>query len=52
MVPKYTEYFLIQRIAKRNRQQQTDPLTDSGGIYIADDTLRHQPMGAGHMAVF
>ena len=53
MVPKYMEYFLIQRIAKRNRQQQTDnPNQQTRVVYIAGDTLRHQPMGAGHMAVF
>ena len=55
MVPKYTEYFLIQRIAKRNRQQQLDdddPNQQTRVVYIAGDTLRHQPMGAGHMAVF
>ena len=53
MVPKYTEYFLIQRIAKRNRQQQLDHFNQQTRVvYIAGDTLRHQPMGAGHMAVF
>ena len=46
MVPKYTEYFLIQ-IAKLNRQQQNNstPTLGSGGIYSCD-TLRHQPMGS------
>ena len=45
MVPKYTEYFLIQRIAKRNRQQQ-QPLHRPRVVFIAGDTLRHQPMGS------
>ena len=45
MVPKYTEYFLIQRIAKLNRQQTT-PLTETRVVFIAGDTLRHQPMGS------
>ena len=46
MVPKYTEYFLIQRIAKRNRQQQnsTDLTPYAWVVYIADDALRQQPM--------
>ena len=45
MVPKYTEYFLIQRIAKLNRQQTT-LLTETRVVFIAGDTLRHQPMGS------
>ena len=43
MVPKYTEYFLVQRIAKHNRHT---PTPCPGGIYIADDALRLQPMGS------
>ena len=46
MVPKYTEYFLIQRIAKRNRQQQLDHSQQTRVVFIAGDTLRHQPMGS------
>ena len=46
MVPKYTEYFLVQRIAKHNR-----PTDHARVVYIADDALRHQPMEAGHMTV-
>ena len=46
MVPKYTEYFLIQRIAKRNRQQQLTLEQQTRVVYIAGDTLRHQPMGS------
>ena len=45
MVPKYTEYFLIQRIAKLNRQQQLTHYRP-GVVFIAGDTLRHQPMGS------
>ena len=45
MVPKYTEYFLIQRIAKLNRQQNNS-LTETRVVFIAGDTLRHQPMGS------
>ena len=54
MVPKYTEYFLVQRIAKHNRLNSnlTDPRQHARVVYIADDALRHQPMGAGHMTVF
>ena len=44
MVPKYTEYFLVQRIAKHNRHSFSTLCP--GGIYIADDALRHQPMGS------
>ena len=52
MVPKYTEYFLIQRIAKRNRQQQLTLEQQTRVVFIAGDTLCQQPMGAGHMTVF
>ena len=34
-----------------NYQQRTDPRSYARVIYIAGDTLRHQPMGAGHMTV-
>ena len=44
MVPKYMEYFLIQRIGKLNRQQQQ--LKPTQVVFIAGDTLRHQPMGS------
>ena len=30
----------------------TDPRYCARAVYIAGDTLRHQPMGAGHMTVF
>ena len=42
MVPKYTEYFLVQRIAKHNRHYRHHARV----VYIADDALRHQPMGS------
>ena len=32
-------------------QQRTDPRSCVWVVYIAGDTLRHQPMGAGHMTV-
>ena len=34
-----------------NYQQRTDPRSCAWVVYIAGDTLRHQPMGAGHMTV-
>ena len=34
-----------------NYQQTTDPRSCARVVYIAGDTLRHQPMGAGHMTV-
>ena len=34
-----------------NYQQTTDPRSRARVVYIAGDTLRHQPMGAGHMTV-
>ena len=34
-----------------NYQQRTDPRSCVWVVYIADDTLHHQPMGAGHMTV-
>ena len=34
-----------------NYQQTTDPRSCARVVYIAGDTLRHQPMGAGHMMV-
>ena len=34
-----------------NYQQRTDLRSCVGVVYIAGDTLRHQPMGAGHMTV-
>ena len=36
-----------QRTINKEQPQVLYP----GGIYIAGDTLRHQPMGAGHMTV-
>ena len=34
-----------------NYQQRTNPRSYTLVVYIAGDTLRHQPMGAGHMMV-
>ena len=34
-----------------NYQPRTDPRSCVRVVYIAGDTLRHQPMGAGHMMV-
>ena len=34
-----------------NDQTRTDPRSCVRVVYIAGDTLRHQPMGAGHMMV-
>ena len=34
-----------------NYQQTTDPRSCAWVVYIAGDTLRHQPMGAGHMTM-
>ena len=34
-----------------NYQQRNRPRSWARVVYIADDTLRHQPMGAGHMTV-
>ena len=33
------------------KQQETDPRSCARVVYIAGDSLRHQPMGAGHMTV-
>ena len=42
-----TECETSQRTINNNRP----PVLCPGGIYIAGNTLRHQPMGAGHMTV-
>ena len=34
-----------------NYQQTTDPRSCAQVVYIAGDTLCHQPMGTGHMTV-
>ena len=34
-----------------NYEQTTDPRSCARVVYIAGDTLRHQPMGTGHMTV-
>ena len=34
-----------------NYQQRTDPRACVRVVYIAGDTLHHQPIGAGHMTV-
>ena len=34
-----------------NYQQTTDPRSCARVVYIAGDTLHHQPMGIGHMTV-
>ena len=34
-----------------NYQQRTDPRSCVRVVYIAGDTLRHQPMGVDHMTV-
>ena len=34
-----------------NQTTQTDPRSCARVVYIAGDSLRHQPMGAGHMTV-
>ena len=34
-----------------NYQQTTDPRSCARVVYIAGDTVRHQPMGVGHMTV-
>ena len=36
-------------IKPMNYQQQQTPGPVAQVVYIAGDTLRHQPMGAGHM---
>ena len=38
-------------IKPTNYQPRTDPRSGARVVYIAGDTLRHQPMGAGHMMV-
>ena len=38
-------------LSHKEPKQQTTQTLCPGGIYIAGDTLRHQPMGAGHMTV-
>ena len=41
----------ILELSHKEPKQQTDPRSCAWVVYIADDTLRHQPMGAGHMTV-
>ena len=36
---------------QKNRPKTKDPRSCARAVYIAGDTLRHQPMGAGHMTV-
>ena len=38
-------------LSHKEPKQQTDPRSCARVVYIAGDTLRHQPMGAGHMTV-
>ena len=38
-------------LSHKEPKQQTLPVLCPGGVYIAGDTLCHQPMGAGHMTV-
>ena len=37
--------------SQRTLNKETDPRSCARVVYIAGDTLRHQPMGAGHMMV-
>ena len=39
------------RTNSQRTKQQTDPGPSAWVVFIAGDTLRHQPMGAGHMTV-
>ena len=43
---------LVLTLKEPNKQTDWPQVLCPGGIYIAGDTLRHQPMGAGHMTVF
>ena len=38
-------------LSHKEPKQQTDPGPYAWVVFIADDTLRHQPMVAGHMTV-
>ena len=38
-------------LSHKEPKQQTDPRSYAWVVYIAGDTLRHQPMGMGHMTV-
>ena len=38
-------------LSHKEPKQQTDPRSFAQVVYIAGDTLRHQPMGTGHMTV-
>ena len=38
-------------LSHKEPKQQTDPRSCARVVYIAGDTLRHQPMGMGHMTV-
>ena len=38
-------------LSHKEPKQETDPRSCARVVYIAGDTLRHQPMGAGHMTV-
>ena len=39
------------KLSHKEPKQQTDPRSCARVVYIAGDTLRHQPMGTGHMTV-
>ena len=38
-------------VSTKNQEPKRDPRSCALVVYIAGDTLRHQPMGAGHMTV-
>ena len=38
-------------LSHKEPKQQTDPGSCARVVYIAGDTLRHQPIGTGHMTV-
>ena len=42
---------LKPELSHKEPKQQTDPRSCAQVVYIAGDTLRHQPMGMGHMTV-
>ena len=52
LLPEVYHTACTRRCAHQNDRIPKEPqVLCPGGIYIAGDTLRHQPMGAGHMTV-
>ena len=51
LLPEVYRTACTRRCAHQNDQIPKNPRSCALVVYIAGDTLRHQPMGAGHMTV-